>query len=354
MIHSSPPIPASGYGPDFGRQPARRREFEATPMLSIVIPAKNEATNLDNLLSRVLPVVDGLGVPAEVLFVDDGSTDDTLEALRRWHSIDPRVKAISLSRNFGKDIALAAGLRYAAGDAVVLMDADLQHPPEVIRDFMEQWRLGFQVVYGQRRDRNYQGPLQRWAAKQFYRVFARIGEIHLPSGVGDFLLLDRKVVRALNAISERTRFAKGFYAWVGFRQIGVPYDIAARGAGASNWSVWKLWTFAIDGLTAFSNLPLRVWSYLGFAISLLAIGFGSVILFQTMSRGTDVPGYPSLIVALSFFAGVQLISLGVMGEYLGRIFTEVKRRPLFLVAESLGVAAEGDPVPPSTERQLVP
>lgn len=309
-------------------------------MLSIIIPAKNEASNLDKLLGRLLPLVDSLRMRVEMLFVDDGSTDDTLPLLQRWNKLDPRVKAVSLSRNFGKDIALAAGLRYASGDAVVLMDADLQHPPELINDFIARWREGYQVVYAQRQNDRQEGALRRFSAAMFYRVFARIGEIRLPQGAGDFCLLDRKVVDALNAISERTRFSKGLYAWVGFRQVGVPYRVAEREGGRSSWSLWKLWTFAIDGLTAFSNLPLRVWSYLGFAISLLAIAFGCVILFRTLFYGTDVPGYPSLMVALSFFAGVQLISLGVMGEYLGRIFTEVKRRPLFLVANSVGLEEE--------------
>lgn len=320
------------------------------PRLSVVIPAKDEAAGLDALLARLMPVVDRLDLPAEILFVDDGSTDATLDLLKARRARDPRIKIVSLSRNFGKDVALAAGLRYAGGDAVVLMDADLQHPPEMIPEFLACWREGYQVVYGQRRDRSYQSPLQRWAAKQFYRLFARIGEVHLPPGVGDFLLLDRKAVRALNAISERTRFAKGFYAWVGFRQTGVPFDVGERFAGRSTWSLWRLWTFAIDGLTAFSDMPLRIWSYVGLLISLVALGFGGLILLNTLISGADVPGYPSLMVAISFFAGVQLITLGVIGEYVGRIFTEVKRRPLFLIAEAHGVEAEGGPAPLALER----
>jgi len=304
-----------------------------------------------------MPVLDRLDIPAEVVFVDDGSTDDTLDVLRHRHRTDPRIKAVSLSRNFGKDIALAAGLRHARGRAVVLMDADLQHPPELIADFIARWREGYQLVYGERRNRRQEGVLRRMSANLFYRIFARIGEIRLPQGAGDFCLLDRKVVDALNAMQERTRFAKGFYAWVGFRQAGISYDVAERHAGSSTWSFWKLWTFAIDGLTAFSNLPLRVWSYLGFAISLLALAYGTVILFGTLAHGTDVPGYPSLMVALTFFAGVQLISLGVIGEYLGRIFTEVKRRPLYLVAETLGVGpepVEGPAGPPAEHRPPEP
>ena len=322
-------------------------------MISVVIPAKNEAGNIERLLDRLMPVLDRLGGSAEVLFIDDGSSDETLRIVERHNSVDPRIKAISFSRNFGKDIALAAGLRYANGDAVVLMDADLQHPPELIEAFLERWREGFQLIYGERRNRRQEGAIRRWSAALFYRIFARIGEIRLPQGAGDFCLLDRKVVRALNAMSERTRFAKGFYAWVGFRQTGVPYDVAERQAGHSTWSFWKLWTFAVDGLTAFSDLPLRVWSYLGFAISLFALGYGSVILFTTLRNGVDVPGYPSLMVAVSFFAGVQLISLGVIGEYLGRIFTEVKRRPLFIVGDAVGIALDQEPAVTVPEKQVV-
>jgi len=313
-------------------------------MLSIVIPAKNEAGNVDALVARLRPVLDALGMASEVIFVDDGSTDATVERVRACRHDDRRIKLLGLSRNFGKDIAIAAGLRHASGQAVVLMDADLQHPPELLHELVARWREGFEVVYAQRRDRAYQSAAQRWSSRLFYRLFARIAEIDLPQGVGDFALFDRKVVRALNAMPERTRFAKGLYAWVGFRQCGVPFDIGERHSGRTTWSFWKLWLFALDGLTAFSTMPLRVWSYVGLAVSAVALIFGVWILVKTLVLGVEVPGYPSLMVAVSLFAGIQLITLGVLGEYLGRIFTEVKRRPLYLVREAIGLEPEAPEV----------
>lgn len=313
-------------------------------MLSIVIPAKDEAGNIDALTARLRPVLDALPVPSEVIFVDDGSRDGTAERIRACRREDRRIKLLGLSRNFGKDIAIAAGLRHASGQAVVVMDADLQHPPEVLHDLVARWREGAELVYAQRRDRAYQSPAKRWSSQLFYRLFARIGEIDLPQGVGDFALFDRKVVRALNAMPERTRFAKGLYAWVGFRQCGVPFDIAERHSGRTSWSLWKLWLFALDGLTAFSTMPLRVWSYVGLAVSALALVFGIWIMLKTLILGVEVPGYPSLMVAVSLFAGIQLITLGVLGEYLGRIFTEVKRRPLYLVREAVGLEPEAPEV----------
>lgn len=305
--------------------------------LSVVIPAYNEAENLEPLVARLKAVLDQIALPYEILFVDDCSSDATFERLSALNAQDPRIKAIRFSRNFGKEIALAAGLRHARGAAVVLMDADLQHPPELIGTFVVEWRLGAQIVYGQR-DRTGEMPgLRRWLTRRFYRLFEAVGEVKLMRDGGDFALFDRRVVEALNALPERGRFGKGLYAWVGFRRKAVPFTPDERHAGHSRWSFWRLWMLALDAVTSFSVLPLRVWSYLGVIISLLSLGYGGYILVRTILDGVDVPGYASLMVAVAFFGGVQLITLGVLGEYLGRVFTEVKRRPLYIVNQSVGV-----------------
>ncbi len=314
------------------------------PTLSVVVPMRNEAANLVRLHERLRAVLDALGEPAEIVCVDDGSTDDTLDGVRRLRAVDPRVKILSLSRNFGKELAIAAGLRHASGRAVVLMDADLQHPPELIPRFFELWRQGFEMVYAQRVDRRLDRPLRRWLSQGFYRLFALLSRTDLPPGAGDFRLMDRKVVDALDQLEERTRFTKGLYSWVGFRQIGVPYEVAERAAGASRFDLLALWRLAVDGITAFSTIPLRVWSYLGLFVSLVALAYGGYIVVRTVLFGTDLPGYPSLIVAIMLLSGVQLIGLGVMGEYVGRIFAEVKRRPLYLVREAIGFDPEQETV----------
>jgi glycosyltransferase involved in cell wall biosynthesis len=319
-------------------EPRRRR-------LSVVVPGLNEERAIPALVERLRPVLDRLGLDWEVIFVDDGSTDGTLALLKELNARDARFKAVSLSRNFGKEIAAAAGLTYVTGDAAVLMDADLQHPPEVIEDFVKRWREGYEVVYGRRRDRDADGLLHRLAARAFYAAFEKLSGTVLPEGAGDFRLLDRKAVNAMNRMRERVRFNKGLYAWMGFRSIGVPFAVPPRLGGRSRWRPRQLLRFAFDGLTSFSTIPLRVWSYLGLLISLFAFAYAMVILIKTLLFGVDVPGFPSLIISVMFFAGVQLISLGVLGEYLGRMYEEVKGRPLFLVAEELGVeqpAADAD------------
>lgn len=320
--------------------------------LSVIVPMRNEARNVGALLDRLRPALDRLGLPAEVICVDDGSTDATAEMLKLAHAVDPRVRAISLSRNFGKEVALAAGLREARGRAAVLMDADLQHPPELIERFVALWREGFEMVYGQRLDRRADGPLRRWLSAAFYRLFALLSQTDLPPGAGDFRLMDRKVVDALNAIEERTRFTKGLYSWVGFRQTGVPYEVPERADGRSRFSLLALWRLAVDGITAFSTIPLRVWSYLGLFVSAVAIGYGAFIVVRTLLYGTDLPGYPSLMVAIMLLSGVQLVGLGVMGEYVGRIFAEAKRRPLYLVRERIGAGEASEPRPAGAELRL--
>jgi glycosyltransferase involved in cell wall biosynthesis len=307
--------------------------------ISIVIPVLNEAENLQRLIQRLAPVLDGLDIGSwELLFVDDGSTDGTLSRLHELNAEDPRIKAISFSRNFGKEIALAAGIRYASGDAVILMDADLQHPPETLSQFVARWREGYQVVYGQRIDRYTDSPLRRLVSVGYYKIFNALVKTDIPEGAGDFRLLDRKAADAMNRMREASRFNKGLFSWIGYKTIGVPYTVAAReGSGGSRWNVRRLVHFALDGLTSFSTIPLRVSTLLGVAVSVIAFLYAALIILKTIVFGADVPGFPTIIISMMFFSGVQLIVLGIIGEYLGRVYEEVKARPLYLVAEEIGV-----------------
>lgn len=306
------------------------------PELSVIVPAFNEGPNIDELVARLVPVLERLTASFEILFVDDGSTDDTPDRLRRLAERDQRIRAIRFSRNFGKEIGLAAGLDHVRGDAVAIIDADLQHPPEILADFIARWREGYEMVYGQRVDRSTDGPVRRWMTERFYRLFRKFGEIPLPAGAGDFRLMDRKVVEALRQLPERARFSKGLYAWVGFRSVGVPFEVQDRLHGQSKWGLPKLTRFALDGLSSFSTLPLKLATYLGIGISIFAITYAVGAVFRTLVWGSDVPGFPTLVVSVMFFSGIQLIFLGIIGEYIGRIFAEVKRRPLYIVAEEIG------------------
>lgn len=332
--------------------PAGHPAGSPRPELSIVVPVFNEADNLPLLVERLRPVLDAAVSSWEIVCIDDGSRDGTLSVLRLLGAADPRVRAISFSRNFGKEIAIAAGLDHAAGDAVIIMDADLQHPPETIPVFLAKWREGFLNVYGQRADRAGESRLKRNFAKLFYRLFASFGETVLPEGAGDFRLLDRKVVDALRALPERARFSKGLYAWVGFPSTGVVFNVAEREHGQSKFRYSKLFSFAFDGLSSFSTVPLKVATWIGVVIAVIATGTAAFFLLRTLFFGTDLPGFPSLIVSIMFFSGIQLISLGMIGEYVGRIFAEVKRRPLYLIGERVGFDARtvdhprGDALPP--------
>ncbi len=315
------------------------RPRTAMRTLSIVVPVYNEERGLDALVGRLLPILDKTGLIWDVTFVDDGSRDSSRAVLRRLHQSDPRLKAVFLSRNFGKEIAVAAGLSYAAGDAVVLMDADLQHPPETILQFVEKWQAGYDIVFGQRDDRAADAALRRLFSRGFYKAFESLSGTTLPDGAGDFRLLDRKAVDAMNRFGERARFNKGLYAWIGFKTVGVDYHVPPRyDGGTSRWKPRQLWHFALDGIVSFSTVPLRIWSYLGLVVSMAAFGYLLVFLTRTIIFGNDVPGFPSLLISIMFFGGVQLISLGVIGEYMGRIYEEVKGRPLFLVSDEIGVA----------------
>jgi glycosyltransferase involved in cell wall biosynthesis len=321
--------------------PGRRQRV----LLSIVLPMYNEVANLQALFDRLVCVLGELEFTAsacgdvlsfEFICIDDGSSDGTDGALKALRAREPRVKIIRLSRNFGKEVALAAGLSQARGDAVVIMDADLQHPPELIEPMYAQWRAGHEIVYGVRENGNNATWLRRTTSELFHGVFAFLAQTRLPREACDFRLLDRKAVDALNALPEADRFTRGLYSWIGFRQVGVPFTVGDRAAGRSGWSLVELWRFGMDAITSFSMIPLRFSSVLGGLISVAAIAYAVFVAAKTMLYGGDVPGYPSLIVAIMFFSGVQLLSLGIIGEYLGRVFTEVKRRPLYIVAEALG------------------
>jgi glycosyltransferase involved in cell wall biosynthesis len=323
--------------------PLPREARPARGLISVVIPAFNEAAGLDGLLARLEPALKGLGTDWEIIFVDDGSSDNTRDKLKALNAGDRRIKGLVLSRNFGKENAMAAGLRYAQGDAVIVMDADLQHPPELIAAFVQYWQQGDDIVYGQRLDRAADSLAHRWAARVYYAAFRKLTRTVLPAGAGDFRLLDRKAVDAINSMGERARFTKGLYAWIGFRARGVPFQVPARLAGKSRWRPRELLRFGIDGLASFTTIPLKVWSYVGLLISLFAFCYAMIFLIKTLIYGTDVPGFPTLVISVMFFAGVQLLSLGIIGEYLGRVYEEVKGRPLFLVAEELGLEKEARP-----------
>ena len=309
----------------------------AQPRLSVVIPLYNESGSLGLLHQRLTAVLQGMPLASyEVVFVDDGSRDNTYAEVAELCAIDPALKAIRFARNFGKEAAMAAGLRAAGGDVVVLMDGDLQHPPELIPEMLERWRGGAMMVTAVRRSRDTDPWLRRQLSRAFYAFFRKVSEVALAEGGGDFRIFDRAVVDAINSLPERTRFMKGITSWVGFRQEEVDFEPEERAAGASAWSMLRLLRYAIDGLSAFSTLPLRVWSVIGLVMAGLSALYGAWLVVRTIIFGIDLPGYASIMVSVLFLSGIQLISLGVLGEYIGRIFTEVKGRPLFLVSERIG------------------
>jgi polyisoprenyl-phosphate glycosyltransferase len=314
------------------------------PELSVIVPVLNEEQNVPLIVERLTRVLETCVTSHEIIFVDDGSRDGTIAAIAACATTDERVRAVSLSRNFGKEVALAAGLDEARGAAAVMIDADLQHPPETIHAFVAKWREGYDMVYGQRTDRATDGKTYSRLAQRFYRMFEKLGEMPLPQGAGDFRLVSRRVIEALKTMPERARFSKGLYAWVGFRQTGVPYEVAKRMHGETKWNYVKLFRFAFDGLTSFSTAPLRMATYTGIAISIFAFLYAFMIIVETMVLGRAVPGFPSLIVSVMFFSGIQLIFLGIIGEYVGRIFAEVKDRPLYIVADRIGTQTSHSPV----------
>lgn len=317
---------ASDFAPSVLARPAQG--------FCVIVPAFNEAIGIAEFHRRLSAVMASLG-PWQVIYVNDGSTDGTLAILQHLREHDEHVALVNLSRNFGKEVAMTAGLDYATGEAIIVIDADLQDPPEVIPHLVAAWRDGYDVVYAQRSIRMGETWLKKITANLFYRLMHDIGNVQLPRNTGDFRLMSRRVVEAVRSLREGHRFMKGLFAWVGFPSKAILYERAPRRAGTTKWNYWKLWNFAIEGITSFTVMPLKVASYLGLAVSVFAALFILELVIRTILFGNPVAGYPSLMAVVLFLGGIQLLTLGVIGEYLGRIFNETKRRPLYLVESFL-------------------
>jgi polyisoprenyl-phosphate glycosyltransferase len=305
-------------------------------LISVVVPVLNEQGNIPYLYRSLIEEFDQLWYDFEVIFVDDGSRDRSADIIRKLHANDPRVKLVSLSRNFGHQMAVTAGLESARGAAVIMMDADLQHPPAVIPEMIARWQQGFDVVYTVRKTTEGVGLFKRLTSAAYYRLINRIIDTRIIPSAADFRLIDRKVVNCLNGIRERSRFVRGLVTWVGFRQTAIPYVAAKRHAGTTKYSLGRMLSFAVDGITSFSTFPLRCSTYLGFLSALAGIPYAVWAIYLKLFTDATVSGWSSLIVAVLFLGGVQLIALGILGEYVGRIYEEVKQRPLYLVQETIG------------------
>lgn len=298
--------------------------------VSIIIPIYNESEGIYESLARLETAIALLPYEFECVAVNDGSTDDTLKKLQQYGPLKLRLRIVDLSRNFGKEAALTAGMEYARGDAVIPMDADLQDPPELIAELISEWEKGFEVVLAKRQDRQSDSMLKRTTARWFYRFINRLSEIKIPEDVGDFRLMDRVVVDVIKQLPENHRFMKGLFAWAGFRTTSVHYLRPGRAKGESKFNGWKLWNLALEGITSFSTVPLRMWTYLGFLVSSGAFIYGAYIVFDTLVHGNKVPGYPSLLSIILFLSGIQIAGMGILGEYIGRAYLETKRRPVYV------------------------
>jgi glycosyltransferase involved in cell wall biosynthesis len=338
------PTPQAG-GSALERQlRAQRARRSADPLLSLVVPVFNEEESIDLFLDTVPPLMERDGFRFEIVFVNDGSRDNTLGHLLDRSAVDRRLRVVNLSRNFGKEAALTAGIDHARGDVIVPMDIDLQDPPELIEPFMARWREGYDIVYGVRSQRTWDTATKRVSAGWFYRVFNSLSPVQIPENVGDFRLVDRRAVEVLRQLPERNRFMKGLFAWVGFNAVGVPYERPQRAAGSSKFNLWRLWNFALDGVVSFSTAPLRAWFYVGVVIAAIAVLYALFIVTRVLIFGIDTPGYASLLIAVLLMGAIQLLSLGIIGEYLGRLFLEVKGRPIYVVES---VYEDGDVRPKS-------
>lgn len=306
----------------------------ALPRLAVIVPVFNEEASIPVFLQAILPILEAEALPSELFFVNDGSVDGTLRVLHEARLRHPQIRILNLARNFGKEAALTAGFDLAEADVYATLDVDLQDPPELLKSFLARWREGYDTVYGVRISRDEDGFLKQKSAAWFYRLFNRISPLKIPENAGDFRLIDRRVVLELRKLRERSRFMKALFMWPGFSACAVPFERRARVKGNSAWTFWKLWNFALDGMLSFSTVPLRLWTYLGLFISLVSFAFVAFIVFSTLIFGRSVPGLATMASMIGFLGGIQILSIGLLGEYIGRIFLEVKQRPLYVV-ESL-------------------
>lgn len=311
--------------------------MKASQVLSIVVPVYNETENIGPFYERLKKVLDNIGESYEIICVNDGSTDATLENLLKLREKDSNIKVVDLSRNFGKEIALTAGLDFSSGMAVIPIDADLQDPPELIPQLVAKWKEGYEVVYAVRKSRLGESLFKKLTAHLFYRLAEKIMDINIPRDTGDFRLMDRSAVDPLKNMRERNRFMKGLFAWVGFKQVAIYYERDPRHKGKTKWNFFKLLNFAIEGITSFSYVPLRLATYIGLVIALMSFFYAAYIMISTLIYGNPVPGYPSLITIILFLGGVQLICIGILGEYMGRIYNEVKQRPVYIIRKTFGL-----------------
>ncbi len=315
----------------------------STQLLSILTPMYNESEGIDFFFETLEAAMAEIDIDYEIICVDDGSADDTLEQLQEHARRDRRIKVLALSRNFGKEAAMTAALDHATGDAVLPIDADLQDPPELITQMVDKWREGYTVVYAKRASRKADSLLKRQTAQWFYKLFNRMSEIDIPENVGDFRLLDRRAVDAIRQLPEKDRFMKGLFCWPGFKHAVIEFDRQERAQGQTKFNYWRLWNFALSGITSFSTFPIRIGIYLGLTVAFLSFMYGSFVILKTVITGVDVPGYASLLVTILFIGGIQLFFLGLLGEYVGRIYKEVKNRPIYLVAEKWGFDESDQP-----------
>lgn len=330
--------------------PAAQAATFADEVLSVLVPVYNEKEVLLEFHRRLIAALSDVDIGLDVLYVDDGSRDGSDQVLRRLHESDHRVSVLQLSRNFGKEVAMAAGLDHVRGDAVVIIDADLQDPPELIPKMLVAWKQGYDQVEMKRVSREGESVAKRWTAHAFYRLISRVSDVPITEDVGDFRLLSRRAVTAMRQLGERSRFMKGLYAWIGYPRVQIAYHRAPRQAGTTKWNYWRLWNFAIEGFTSFTVAPLKVASYLGLLVALVAFVYGAVVILKTLLFGEAIAGYPSLMVVLLFLGGVQLLCLGILGEYLGRMFIETKQRPLYLIGAFDPANAHYRPLQPQAAR----